>query len=543
MHRMTTPSRDRRTGIYYIRVRIPDKLKPYFERHYGFRSEWKKPLVDHDGSGRARSEPAAKRLWPRYYEEWESVKAAAEAEIAGEAYRLSTLQVSQLCAQWFTERLSEYGDDVPDAEQLELIGNHYMGVVDVNRQRAEPSLRAVRTELRRHESLVQQARQVLATNRVPLLETSDAFVEFCERLAQTGVELVRVLEARGRGDWSEPELLRVAPAKTRVARSNDGETISQLYERYKEERTLNPRQLMEHARPINNFIQEVGDVAVVAATPADVRSHKDAEVKRGQSQSSVNGGISILRRLFGYAVDNGLITENPASGIRAAKNRSKERSRRPWSLEELQRLLDGPVHSDGVRPAGGKGEAAFWMPLMAIFTGARLEDIAQLRREDVQTSPEGNLYLDINANHGKQVKSKSTLREVPIHKCLLQWGFREYVEQVAVKRSDHIFPGVETYKGQVAKTWGQWFGRYKRDVLLVNPKDVRKDFHSFRHGFKDAARASGVPAEFVDRMQGHAPATVGGGYGTGHPVDVLAEHMNRIAYHGLDMTKLDKRTG
>ena len=88
MHRMAKPSCDRRTGIYYIRVRIPDKLKPYFEKNYGFRSEWKKPLVDHDRGERARSEAAAKRLWPRHYEEWETVKAAAEAEIAGEAYRL-----------------------------------------------------------------------------------------------------------------------------------------------------------------------------------------------------------------------------------------------------------------------------------------------------------------------------------------------------------------------------------------------------------------------------------------------------------------------
>lgn len=539
---MVTPSRDKRTGIYYIRVRIPDKLKPYFVKNYGLRSEWKKPLVDHDSSERARSEAAAKRLWPSYYEEWETVKAAAEAGIAGETYRLSALQVSQLCAQWFAERLSEYGDEVPDAEQLELIGNHYMEVVDVNRQREEPSAQAVRTELRRHELLVLQARKLLVANRLPLLETSDAFADFCERLAQTGVELVRVLEARSRGDWSEPDLLRLSPLKTRAARSKGGETVSQLYESYKDERNLNERQLMEHARPINNFIEEVGDVAVVAATAADIRRHKDAEVERRQSQSSINGGLSILRRLFGYAVENGLITENPARDIRAAKNISKERPRRPWSLEEIQRLLDGPVHSDGVRPAGGKGEAAFWIPLVAIFSGARLEDIAQLRREDMQTSPEGSLYLDINDNHGKQVKSKTTLREVPIHRFLLQWGFREYVEQVAAKGADCIFPGVETYKGQVAKTWGQWFGRYKRDVLLVDPKDVRKDFHSFRHGFKDAARASGVPAEFVDRIQGHAPATVGGSYGVGYPVEVLADHMNRITYRGLDTSKLDQRS-
>ena len=37
----------------------------------------------------------------------------------------------------------------------------------------------------------------------------------------------------------------------------------------------------------------------------------------------------------------------------------------------------------GERPQGGKGEASFWLPLLALFTGARLGEIASLRASEV----------------------------------------------------------------------------------------------------------------------------------------------------------------
>ncbi|MEX2454507.1 MAG: hypothetical protein WD470_07375 [Rhodospirillaceae bacterium] len=125
----------------------------------------------------------------------------------------------------------------------------------------------------------------------------------------------------------------------------------------KTERQLNDRQRMEHDKPVSDFIELVGNLRVSRITPTNVRAYKDAEVERGMAALTINGRLSVLRRVFGYAVDNAIISANPATNIRAAKNKQKERPRKPWSPAELQRLVLGPVHAEGDRPNGGQGEA------------------------------------------------------------------------------------------------------------------------------------------------------------------------------------------
>lgn len=53
--------------------------------------------------------------------------------------------------------------------------------------------------------------------------------------------------------------------------------------------------------------------------------------------------------------------------------------RKDFSTDDLNALFAGPVHAKGERPKGGYGEAVYWMPLLALFMGARREEIGQLR--------------------------------------------------------------------------------------------------------------------------------------------------------------------
>ncbi len=55
-------------------------------------------------------------------------------------------------------------------------------------------------------------------------------------------------------------------------------------------------------------------------------------------------------------------------------------------------MFAGPVHQKEGRPKGGAGEAAYWVPILALFTGARLEELGQLMRVDVQ-SERGTHFL------------------------------------------------------------------------------------------------------------------------------------------------------
>ena len=140
-----------------------------------------------------------------------------------------------------------------------------------------------------------------------------------------------------------------------------GETLSQIYTAYSNEKGLNERQKMDFDTPVNQFIADVGDLPVTRITPVHARAFKDSLIATGQAPSTVKGKLSKLKQVVGYAVGNALITENPIENIRVEGSKKDVRPRRSWSTGDLQKLLDGPVHKEGKRPKAGKGEAAFWL--------------------------------------------------------------------------------------------------------------------------------------------------------------------------------------
>jgi integrase len=94
--------------------------------------------------------------------------------------------------------------------------------------------------------------------------------------------------------------------------------------------------------------------------------------------------------------------------------------------------------------------------------------------------------------------------------------------------------------GSPAYAWSKWFGRYKRELGITNKASV---FHSFRHGFKDAARTARVSEELHDALTGHTSSSVGRTYGAKDMVrrfglETLADAVSRIKYPGLDLSNV-----
>lgn len=156
MCRMASPSRDPRTGVYYIRVAIPHALKSYFKEHFGKGYEWKKQLLDHDTGDKARSESQAKRLWADYWAEWITAKEAAEAEVYGTEFSLTDRQADALCADWLSGQLATY-EDIPDDLQRDLNLDMFLNVIEVNRYREKPSYVHLRRHLERNSYVSDEA--------------------------------------------------------------------------------------------------------------------------------------------------------------------------------------------------------------------------------------------------------------------------------------------------------------------------------------------------------------------------------------------------
>ena len=210
----------------------------------------------------------------------------------------------------------------------------------------------------------------------------------------------------------------------------------------------------------------------------------------------------------------------------------EDRERDPFNADDLKRIfIEGPVHGQGERQRGGQGEAQYWLPLLALFTGARLSELGQLRVCDVQADDGGIAFLDIGTSGGRKVKTRASIRPIPLHPTLIRLGFPAYVEQrrEAGGGEATLWPLLRSAEGRAhTAAWSQWFGNYlRREPISIS--DKAKVFHSFRHTFKRACRDAGVSEEVHDALTGHAAGkSVGRGYGAGISVGRLAEEISKV---------------
>ena len=161
-------------------------------------------------------------------------------------------------------------------------------------------------------------------------------------------------------------------------------------------------------------------------------------------------GLGAISTLMDLAVVEYDLDDNPCTGLRLPIEIGDQIERLPFNLVDLTRLfLESPTYRNPPKvSAAGSGAAAFWLPLIGLFQGERLEEIGQLLTEDVKTE-EGIAYFDITivedddengaaassrkrakgrtVSAEKSLKTPASKRRVPIHRLLIEAGFLDYV--------------------------------------------------------------------------------------------------------------------
>ena len=127
-------------------------------------------------------------------------------------------------------------------------------------------------------------------------------------------------------------------------------------------------------------------------------------------------------------------------------------------------IFSTPVFTKGERPEGGQGNAAFWLPLLALFTGARLSELAGLKAPDVaheELIGTHCLYIVPDVKAGRRLKNKHSARAVPIHQQLFAVGFLDFVAAQRKTRGEEgwLLPEVSP-DTTGASAFSKWFGRF-----------------------------------------------------------------------------------
>lgn len=234
----------------------------------------------------------------------------------------------------------------------------------------------------------------------------------------------------------------------------------------------------------------------------------------GLKSASVRKLLALLRAVFAQLVSDRLIPMNPLEGIRAPKSVDSKQIL-PFSIEQLGAIFSSAVYTLRLRPMRAGGEAAFWLPSLALFGGTRLEEVGQLKVTDI-VIVDGVLALHLCASEDQFIKNRESRRYVPVHDTLCRIGFDRFVRWQRSRGQTWLFPELRP-DGMGMRTSGfsRWFARYLDDVVGI--ADDSFNFHSLRHTFKAYGRRCGVSEYLLDALQGHAPSTVGRSYG-GRPL-------------------------
>lgn len=223
--------------------------------------------------------------------------------------------------------------------------------------------------------------------------------------------------------------------------------------------------------------------------------------------ASVRPFIAASRRIFG---DSGFPPNVTTEGIvyrgtvKAGGNRQ-----RAMTATELDSLVEAlqPFAKDDAQMH------KMWLPMVALHTGARINEICQVNPQVDIGTEDGIPYLHFtNETEGdprirKSIKNATSRRKMPIHPALIHAGFMAYVEAVKATGAKLLFPQWAPSKKQASPNAEDWFGSFLRDAGLRDntPGNRVVGFHTFRSTFLRQART--LKVKNAEILTGHAGAS------------------------------------
>lgn len=226
-----------------------------------------------------------------------------------------------------------------------------------------------------------------------------------------------------------------------------------------------------------------GEAELGNVTTSAILEYREKRLKSGISELTTNRERALLSGIFNFAIEKGLMSENPASKVRKFSEKDTARDRILSPAEEPRLFAELPPY---LRP----------LVLAALHTGLRYRELLNLRWADVDFE-----RRTLRVEHTKSAKA----RFIPVNSVLL-----EVLEKL---KADH---------------------RDGRLVFSLEPRTVRTGFenarkkakledftfHDLRRSFGTRLLERGADIVTISKLYGHSSVLVTQGYL--HPRDELS---------------------
>ena len=391
----------------------------------------------------------------------------------------------------------------------------------------EPKDKLLTRALREDVATASPASVSPATTTEPAIPSEPMFSKVYPDFAQTQV---------ARGDWRQ-QMANQADATYRLFMAICGDRPLSGYSRAD---ALTFRQTTE------KMPFDYGKAAIYRDLgPAEIIARYEGLPQERHSplltQKAIKRHFSALSKLWPEAISGGEVTTNIFSGFKFANTKRASDERDMWGADELEALFSSPIWTGCAndRQRSTKGDQIirdekFWVPLITLFSGMRLEEICQLQTDDIRKE-DGIAYFDLNDRPPRQLKNKNAVRKVPIHSELVRLGFLRYAESFGT-RSYALFPQLKPggADNKLGHAFSKWFTRYRKQIDAYR-KNL--NFNSLRHTATTYMHEADVNTMVIDHLTGHSTAGETARYTNGSALGHLAKAIETI-WPLLDFSRL-----
>jgi integrase len=342
------------------------------------------------------------------------------------------------------------------------------------------------------------------------------------RLATTAVHLSRQVADIEAGRLPDPLPAFPPPPVGNGSNGAGGRlTFDAALERWVKLRRPAQKSQLDAAARLQELAQHSGHNLLEHLTPAEVSSWRDALLEGG-SASTAKRKLAMVRAVLaaaagdGVPLQSGVLERLAGRGLRDATGTRRER--RPFTEAEAGILWWVSRQQTGGRPLDR------WAFPLGLALGARLEELAGLRREDVN-QVDGVWVVAIQPTAERRLKNDSSTRLLPMPEALIEEGFPGWVLQ---QGPGLLFPEPPppATDPRLSHYASVRLGKLLRAQAGISDRSAV--FHSSRHFVAQQLVDVGAEQRVIEQILGHSSRSMTARYSRGGvPLTLLAEAMER----------------
>ena len=256
---------------------------------------------------------------------------------------------------------------------------------------------------------------------------------------------------------------------------------------------------------------------------AELMEMNVADIDR-MSKKNIAKYLDTYTAFYDWAIKRKITDENQFKSLKV-KVKKKGQVRDAFTFEQISLMLDelktnkrGLINKDYQK----------WGSLIGIYTGARLNEIAQLELTDIKQD-NGIWCFDLNIEgENKKLKNENSKRLVPIHEDLIALGLLRYVEQMREGGKVRLLHQLSYDKNNgYGRNLSRWFNNEFLKKLGIKTDGLV--FHSTRHSMLTYLLQAGVQEPIAKTISGHAlSGVVQNVYAKGYKTSQLKEAIDLL---------------